>query len=256
MGLAVAVGVLYGIFFTPFLAIKHIEVEGAQKVSVENLQDTAREYITKRFIFFDINNFFLVNVSEVARKVKEAFPEIETATVDKTFPNKINIIVQERGRVAVWCQQKNYTVEVTEEQVERSFRQCFALDKSGVIFEEKEPEQEIIVQDEIHNAVLGEQVIDPEVLSSILVFQKEIDSLPLFKEVGLRVVSLTIVSKERVNAKISEGWEVYLNPAENLAWQTTKVKLVLEQEIPFEKRPLLEYIDLRFGDQAYIKYKN
>ena len=250
------IGVFYGIFFTPFLKIKHIKIEGVQKVSSDSVQEVVKEYIPKRFIFFEINNFFLVNVKEVSKEVKAAFPEIETVVVDTLFPNKVKIIVQERGKVAIWCQQKNYTVEFSEgEGVARSFRQCFALDNNGVVFEEKEPEQEVIIHNEKESAVLGEQVMKPEALSKLLLFQKEIDSLPLFQEVGLRVISFTVVAEERVHAKISEGWEAYLNPTENLDWQTTKLKLVLQQEIPFDKRPFLEYIDLRFGDQAYIKYR-
>ena len=256
LGLVVMIGVFYGIFFTPFLKIKNIKIEGVQKVSSDSVQEVVKEYIPKRFIFFEINNFFLVNVKEVSKEVKAAFPGIDTVVVDTLFPNKVKIIVQERGKVAIWCQQKNYTVEIAEEgQTTRSFQQCFALDNNGVVFEEKEPEQEVIIHNEEESAVLGEQVMKPEALSKLLLFQKEIDSLPLFQEVGLRVISFTVVAEERVHAKISEGWEAYLNPTENLDWQTTKLKLVLEQEIPFDKRPFLEYIDLRFGDQAYIKYR-
>ena len=103
--------------------------------------------------------------------------------------------------------------------------------------------------------MLGEQVLAQELLSNILLFQKQMDAAALFQEVGLRVSGITVFSEDRANARISEGWEIYLNPADNIDWQTTKAKLVLDQEIPFAKRPLLEYIDLRFGDQAYIKYR-
>jgi hypothetical protein len=257
-------GLGYGIFFTPFFQIKHIEIQGNQKIAAEDLKGLTREYIPKKFLFFEMNNLFLANAGNVVREIQGAFPEIETVTVDTGFPDKVKVTVKERRIAAVWCQQKNYTVEVSDspaseeqsgKQVERSVRQCFALDGRGVIFEDREPEKEVIVQGETSNAILSQQVIEPELLKKILAFQREMDSSQLFREVGLRVSSFSVVSKDRVNVKVSEGWEVYLNPTEDMDWQTTKAILVLEQEVPFQKRALLNYIDLRFGDQAYVKYR-
>ena len=252
-------GVLYGIFFTPVFEIKHIEIQGAEKISTEKVRDLTKQYIVKKLVFFEINNLFLANVSKVAEEIENTFPEVEMVTVDTTFPNKVKVTIQERGGIATWCQQKSYTVEISgeeeQEQVMRLFRQCFTLDSKGFIFEEKEIDNEIIIEGDRAYAALGEQVIEPELLVKILAFQQKMDSSSLFREVGLRISTLFVVSEQRVNAKISEGWEIYLNPEENMDWQITKVQLVLEQEIPFEKRALLEYIDLRFGDQAYIKYR-
>jgi len=273
-GLFVAGGIFYGIFFTPFLQIRHVEVEGNQKVSTEKLQELTRQHIPKKFGIFEINHLFLANVSKVNEEIKIAFPEIETLVVDARFPNKIKITVQERGRVAVWCQEKTYTVEVGdspsaetggEEQATRLFRECFALDSNGVIFPAEpaitsemlagQAGREVVISGGKENATVGNQVVQPELLVKILSLQEEFDSSLLFREVGLRVSSFRVVSAERVNIGISEGWEIYINPREDTNWQTTKAQLVLEQEIPFEKRSSLEYIDLRFGDQAYIKYR-
>ena len=210
----------------------------------------------KNFLFFKINHLFLADTRKIAENIQSALPEIESMAIDKVFPNKVNVVVRERGMIALWCQTKEYTVEVGDSETKeaKSFRQCFALDKNGILFEEKQPEGEVIISGEEKNAALGDQVIDEELLVNILRFQREVDSFALFQELGLRVSTLSVVSKERVHAKISEGWEIYVNPAENIDWQITKVKLVLDQEVPAARRPNLEYIDLRFGDQAYVKY--
>ncbi len=251
-------GSVYGIFLTPLFQIRHIEIWGNEKIPPEKIQELAQEYIPKKFGFFQINHLLLANTSKAAENIKIGLPEMESVVIVKSFPNKIKIVVKERGAIAVWCQTKEYTVEIenSETQEKKSFRQCFVLDAHGVIFEKKEPEREVIISEEgKNNAALGEQVIDRELLARILRFQKQLDSFALFEDVGLRVLTLSVVSKERVKAKISEGWEIYLNPIEDIDWQITKVKLVLEQEISSAKRPNLEYIDLRFGDQAYIKYR-
>jgi len=261
LGFLMIGGVLYGIFFTPFFQIEHIKISGNVKVPEESLRESAQTHLARKFLFLEMEHFMLADTSAVAEEMKAVFPEIDSIVLRREFPDSFHIIVRERQGVALWCQQRSYTVEVEDgEELEKAVRECFALDARGVIFEKKELEREVIISEEGKHAALGERVIDVELLAKILRFQQQLDSFTLFQEVGLRVSTLAVVSKERVDAKISdlsgrEGWEIYLNPTEDINWQITKVRLVLEQEISSAKRPSLEYIDLRFGDQAYIKYR-
>ena len=256
-GFFVLAGSTYGIFFTPFFQIKHIEIRGNKNIAEEKLQEAASKYLQRKVAFFATNNFFLANAAGVAAKIQTVFPEIESVAVQKKFPDKVRVTVQERQGIATWCQNKTLRVELegSQEQTTRSIRQCFTLDKQGVIFEETESAKEVILSSEGVEAALGDQVVDPVALERMLQFQRSVAAFPLFEQVGLRVLSLLVVSKERVNAGISEGWEIYFNPSAGVDWQIQKVKLVLEQEISSQRRPFLEYIDLRFGDQAYIKYR-
>ncbi|MBI2098506.1 MAG: FtsQ-type POTRA domain-containing protein [Candidatus Wildermuthbacteria bacterium] len=257
LGFFVLAGSTYGIFFTPFFQIKYIEIRGNENIAEEKLRQATSESLQRKVAFFATNNFFLANAAVAAAKIRAVFPEIELVAVQKKFPDKVRVTVQERQGIATWCQNKILRVELEglQEQTTRSIRQCFALDKQGVIFEEMESGKEVILSAEGVEAALGDQVVDPVALERMLQFQKSVDAFPLFEQVGLRVLSLLIVSKERVNAGISEGWEMYFNPSERIDWQIQKVKLVLEQEISSQRRPFLEYIDLRFLDQAYIKYR-
>jgi hypothetical protein len=274
VGCVLVGGIVYGVFFTHVFQIKYIEVEGTQKVSSEKLQEIAQEYTARRFVFFSFNHVLLANTQHVTEEIQNAFPEIEKVAVRTILPDKVRISVQERQAVATWCQHKTYVVEVSDtpennleieseagsdeprkETGTRSFEECFALDGNGVIYEKEEAGNRIIVEQEERNAVLGEQVVDPETLAKLLRFQNQVDSDAFFREVGIRVSGFRIVSKERVNARISEGWEFYINLTEDISWQSTKGLLVLKEEVPFEKRHALDYIDLRFGDQAYIKYR-
>lgn len=255
VGCVVLIGIGYAIFFTPFFQIKHIEIQGNQKVATENIREFIEERLSKQFVFFQINHLLLADAKSAGKELKEAYPEIELVTMDKIFPNKVKVVVKERQGAALWCQSRVYTVEVEDEEGEtRSFRQCFVLDSNGIIFEEQELEDTVVISDGGNPAELGDQVIKSELLVSILAFQAELDSSALFQDVGLRTSSFFIVSEARMNAKISEGWEIYVNPQEDMNWQVTKVKLVLQEEVPPERRPTLQYIDVRFGDQAYIKY--
>ena len=257
LGTLVFAGVSYAVFFTRFFRIENIEIEGNEKISNQDLRHVAEANLSKRILFFSLNHFFLLDKTAVGTDIKQEFPEVESVVVKKRFPDSVLIEVQERQGIAVWCQQRTLQVqsEDSEEKATRSLRQCFALDKQGVIFEERKPEKEVVLSAESGEAALGDTVVEPATLERLVQFQRDADALSLFKQVGLRILSMHIVSKERVHAKISEGWEIYLNPQENVDWQVAKVKLVLEQEVPFQRRPFLEYLDLRFGDQVYIKYR-
>jgi len=70
------------------------------------------------------------------------------------------------------------------------------------------------------------------------------------------VQELLIVSEARFEAKTLEGFQIYFNFQEDLDWQLTKLKAVLEEEISQERRKNLEYIDVRFGNFAPYKYRD
>ena len=256
--LAIA-GLLYAIFFSSFFSIENIEIQGNQKVALQNLDKFIEERIPRKIIFFELNHLLLADVGLIAQEVYDAFPEVDSVLVRKKFPDALIVTIIERKDVAIWCHEKKYNVKILDSDTNKmkSFQQCFALDENGIIFEEKEALGQVIVStpQRSKDAALGAEVIEKDILKTILGFQRELDASDLFQKVGLRVASLTVLSENQVRAKISEGWEFYLNPSENIDWQITKAKLVLQEEVPFEKRALLEYIDLRFGDQAYLKYR-
>jgi hypothetical protein len=97
---------------------------------------------------------------------------------------------------------------------------------------------------------LGEKVIDEKILEFILNSDNK-----LKEELKINIIEFDLLSQERLNVKTEEGWEIYFDLKGDLNWQTEKLTLVLENEIPPEKRGDLEYIDLRFT-RVYYKYKN
>ena len=58
-----------------------------------------------------------------------------------------------------------------------------------------------------------------------------------------------------MEVQTSQNFLIYFNPKEDIEKQVQKLILTFENEIPQEKRENLDYIDLRFGDKVYYKYK-
>ena len=103
---------------------------------------------------------------------------------------------------------------------------------------------------EIEKIDLGEKAIGKEDLSKILAVSSKLSD---FK---IPVKEFLIVSEEKLEVLTSEDWKIYLSLRADIDWQMTKLRAVLEEKIPPENRKNLEYIELRFGNLAPLKYRD
>ena len=183
-------------------------------------------------------NIFLFNSAKVKSDISKKYLYIETLKIKKEFPDKLSAQVTERTLSAVWCFNDS---------------PCFNTDRNGVIFEELSelPYDYIIIKDFRggDSPVLGNKIIEPVLLASIRNIAEKTS------EWGITPETLTILSRDRLNLKIVDSGEIYFNLQSDLDWQLDKLKAVLGQEIPREKRKNLQYIDLRFCNLAAYKYR-
>lgn len=216
---------VYGFFFSGVFDIKHIEITGNRKIETEKILQVVQS---------NAHHFVLLNINKLGEVLLNEFPEIGQVTIKKKPLDSLKIIVTERRGVAIWCKEE----------------QCFALDSQGIIFEKRNPGEFLPLIRFLRRIEvdLGDKIIVEESLAKLLLFHENIKRF-------LNVLQYTIISEERINVEISEGWDVYIAPKGNIEWQVDKLKVVIEKNIPEERRANLEYIDLRFGDQAFIKYR-
>jgi len=235
----VIVGIFYLICFSSFFQIKEIKISGNQKVSIENLENLVREKIGQKILFFPSESIFLANLKEINEAILEKFPQLAKVNLKRSFPDTMLIEIEERKPVAIFLQNEN----------------IFFIDREGIIFEQVvdvKPQQIIIRNlDATKELKLGEKVIEKELLSKILEIEFKLKT-----DLKIESPEILVVSEERLNAKTSEGWEIYFNLEGDINWQLTKLGAVLEKEIPLERREDLEYIDLRFGNLAPFKYRD
>jgi len=231
------VSLFYFLFFSEIFQLEKIIVTGEKKVSKEDIKLVVEEKIEKKILFFKTKSIFLVNISEIKKDILGSFPKIAEVEIKRGFPDVLNVLVIERLGLAIWCQNER----------------CFLLDTEGVIFEEPFPRTDLIKimdRQNLDSLILGEKVIDKKLLSQVF----EIES-KLKRDLKIQFHELSIISGERWNIMTSEGWKIFLNPQGDIEWQLTKLKAVLEEEIPPENRGDLEHIELRFGNLAPYKYR-
>ncbi len=220
-------------FYSPF-QIKEVEISGNQKVSTDNVRNSAEINLPKKILFFNSKSIFLINLKGIEENLLGNFPQINKVDFDRDFPSKLIILVEEREPVAI--------LEKGEDN--------FFLDQEGIIFEKvSEKDSWLIIKNPglDWDVKLGETVVEKEKLSQILEIQSEL------KELKIEISSAEIVNQQRANVRTLEGWEIYFNLKDNVSQQILNLNLVLKEKISPEERENLEYVDLRFGNQIYYK---
>ena len=233
--------IIYGVVFSSILALQNITVEGNRKILLEDIESEVRPMTKQNMLVLELQNMLFISPEQISSQLSERFPLIENVEVKRKFLHELHITIKERRQTAVWC--------VKEE--------CFAFDKGGIAFERQSIGESIVFSKEGDESipVLGESVIDADLLFSLQQFIKQIQALPAFSDTENRVLSVSLISSDRIAISFSEGWDIYITDKEDLDWQRTKLELVLEEKVSLERRDSLEYIDLRFGSQAFIKDK-
>lgn len=241
--------IFYFLFFSPLFQIKEIIISGNARVSIEEVENIVEMNLEKKILFFPTTSIFLINLNKIREEILNIHPQIFEIKINREFPNVLNLILRERVALAYFCQKLPPSSIVNEEGFKEK---CFLLANDGIIFEEYEMRGGLIKiidgQDE-NFFKLGEKVIEKDYLEKILKIQKNIS-----EDLKIEIEEF-IVFSERLNVKTADNWEIYFDPKGDLNWQLTKLKLVLEEKIPPERRRDLEYIELRFGDLATFKYR-
>ena len=232
-------GSAYFLIWSPVLWIKEIEVRplassmSVKEIVQENLDEKIWQVIPQK-------SFLLVPLEKIRKEILERFPEIKEVVISKKIPNLLIVEVSERQSIGIWCQTESTTTEPV-------IRQCFCLDKEGIIFRESPLISGSFILN-IFNfkkepAVLGEKVASPEMVDFIL---KTAQGL------FLKIDNFEIISPEDLRARTSDGWQIYFNPTYSANRQINALKTVLKEKIK-ENANSLEYIDLRIDGRVYYK---
>lgn len=237
----------YVLFFSHFLLINSIEVEGVVNADREIVKEIGQNAINGKYLnFLDKRNIILANTWKMKREVLEKFKIIQSVEIKRKFPDKLKIIIFEREPALALS----------------SNSRCFMVDKAGVAFDEMEcggnylgnNSYRVLINESNKEVSLGEKSLEPDYINFISSFSEETESN---LEIGLEREMRTpgIVSAD-IRMKTKEGWEIFLNENLSARKELEMLQVVLENKISAEQRNDLEYIDLRTENRVYYKFKN
>lgn len=233
LGFIFSSAVSYLLFFSEVFQIKKIEISGNEMIDREVIYRVIESGIERRVVFFNTKNIFLVSLTNIEKDVLREFPSIYKINLKRGLPDKVISEITERKKITVFC--------LNEEN-------CFDLDKEGVIFKSADEKSGLVIFSSKENASLSEKVIEKEKLDSILEIFNELKNLNLETE-------KFSLSENRLDVKTKPGFDLYFDLKDEAKDQIFNLGLILKKEVPPEKISGLEYIDLRFGNRVYYKYR-
>lgn len=240
LGVVVFIVFVYLFLFLPQIQISNIHILGNQKINSEDILDITKKSLNKKI--FGVGNFelisksyFLASTENIKKNILKNYPQIKNINVNKKVFSEIKIDIKERVPFAKYC---------IENEIENN---CWLFDEGGVVFEKSDIiDLPIVKETNNDDIVLGEKLIDENIVLLIGTVQN------ILKDYNI-VIKEIFVDKLEVAIKTSELWQIKINLEKKLEDQTTKLKLLLLEEISEQKRKNIEYIDLRFKDRVYYK---
>lgn len=238
--------VIYILFFSRFLLVNSVEVEGAVNVDASIIREMAQKEIEGSYLkYLQKSNFIILNAKEIRRDISSAFKIIEKVETKIKFPDKLIIKISEREPALIVPNDSK----------------CFVVDNKGMVFDEIEcgmsyfnQEISVLVNEKNKEITLGENYLDPEYIDFISVARSEMENeLEIKLEKEMRTPS--IISSD-IRMKTQEGWMIYLNEKLSARKELEMFQVVLENKINPEQRKDLEYIDLRTENKVFYKFKN
>ncbi len=235
---------IYAFIFSGFLNIDKIEVRGVKTISAEKIIETINDLMeTKRWRIFSKRNYLFFNSDEADKLLREKFKKIGELQIEKVFPDKLNISINERSALLVLCSVGN----------------CYLVDRQGIAYEKVDLDVSnlkgtklIKIIDESNKKIQkGENVFVPEFVKFVIAISDEVR-----EETNLRLLNEYRI-KSRVSgeliAQTDRGWDIYFDTKNPLKKSVRMLKLVLNKQIALKDFNRLEYIDLRLNNKVFYR---
>ena len=222
--------------FSPVFEVKEIKIAGAEKIEEKEFVGIIEKELNKKIGLFDSKSILLFNLDQTKKELLARMPQAQDIKIEREFPSRIIASVQERRAAAAFF----------------SGGKFYSLDETGNAFEERSGTDDLLKIAAINGAPvsIGESALEKEILIGILRAASEMRA-----GTDILIAEAIVASPERVNLLAKEGWYIYFNPRKDIETQITKLLAVLADASFKEKRPNLEYVDVRFT-RVYLKEKS
>ena len=243
--LLVCGGVIF-VLRAPRLQIRAVAVAGIQTLDERGVRDRIGLALAgTRAWIFPQSSFFLADTREIASGLAHDFPRIRAVAIAKKFPDKLDIVIIERGFWGIFCNGQHGS----------STPVCAYIDPDGIAYEyAPEPQGKLIVSiqsDEAGDIALGAPVIDPLIMAAIRGLAEKIPTAG-----GGTIVDFELYTRvpSEIRAIAADGFMMIFKREDDYTSTLGVLKRVMDGEIK-DRRSRLDYIDLRFGNKVFYKMK-
>jgi len=240
-------GVSYFLFFSEWLEINNVTVEGNRNVDKKDILDTIEPYLhKKRFYLFSSNNFFWVPRKSIEEEIVSNYKKISSAKVEKFLPHSLVVTVEEKKAVLLFCNNKG-CIWVDEEGEAYNFSSHTEALASG--------SDVVIVQDDSQSDFqVGQFITTPQYVDYVNQLARK---FPEKTQKEIAFFSTPLPSAEEIRVNTKEGWLVYFDINLDLAKSMDLLDEIVKEEFQRDwgKTTCFEYVDLRVVDKIFYRMK-
>ena len=245
LGLIIVLVILY------FLTVSHrflvttavVSVPGPKPDQIEDvLLRTQRQYL---FYIIPKNHILVLSKTSLLAEIQKELPGVRAINIfKKKWPNRVELVVEEREPLYVWHTGDKY----------------FLLDQDGVVFQEipsytPETFSQILINDSSNEEVKnGDSLPIPGILAFIEQVRKNWNLN--INQTNFESFSIPGVKTQDILIKTGIGFNIYFDLERDAQSQLENLRMILGREIRPETYTGLSYIDLRLPHMAYYCYKD
>lgn len=229
---------------------QNIAVSGTKSVSpaqIKSFIDSKLQASSEGFI--SGRNIFVYNYEPLAEDIVANFPRVRRAFVarDTSLGNGLVVSIEERDAFARWCQTESGP--------------CYLLDPNGIVYAAAESvSTSTIATHYIFTGALSTtsiNAISPPIGQGFAGthFAGITSLLTELGGSGVRPLGASLQSETDFFVPLAQGYYLKASYGADPSALVKNLSLILNAEALKGKSELLEYIDLRFGNRVYYKFK-
>lgn len=244
-----AAGVWF-VFVSGYFSVSRIEINELHGVSREEVVSSTYDILEQgKWRPWDRKNLLLIDEKELAEQLKNRL-FAEQVSVDKSYPNILRLMIEERQRSVVLASKDQFLVidmagVVAGEAGENAAKEARdAINGSLIADLRRTP---IVICDLPELATAGYQVTDQETLKTW------ISAYRAFIGAGLkfRYIRVQEPRSQTVRLAMADGWDAYFDLEKGLEAQIETYKKFIQSKPRGFKAD--EYVDVRVPGKVYVK---
>ncbi|MBU2028866.1 hypothetical protein KJ761_03170 [Patescibacteria group bacterium] len=236
----------YVLFFSGFLNILNREFSPTEKIDSQKLSDRLDVLLGEKYWgIVPKNNLLLLRESYLNNLFTREFGMVKRIEIAKKFPDKIKITVEERQpAIILENSQGKFVLDKETNVYPYNFFDSSDFDLT---------ELPILKETNAERAFSFENNSGSNYLDFIFKVKDKLEKLLDIPVEKAMTVSKIISGDVFFTTK--EGWQIYFNKNVAIDKEIEMLRIVLEEKIGKEKRPDLEYIDLRISNKILYRFK-
>jgi len=244
---------VYGLY-RPEVSISSVDVTGANVIKPENIGEFVKNEISGKYLYiFPKKSIFIYPKDKIVAGLRNNFKRIENVNVERKGFTKIAVNLSERPEHYLWCGRDFLDSRKPSDQ-------CYFIDSLGYVFS-KAPFYSGNLFFEFYGPLATGENASP--IGGTVIAENDFEKIIYFKnfleELGLPSGKVFVKPDGDYEFYLNEAGKISVSGKNDLAKSAGYLSTALSADplkSKFEQGSAsLEYLDVRFGNKVYYKFK-